>query len=268
MAQRTPFGGLLPATHMIFLSKDGQDEYINMFARGCGATSVSDFDYEATQDPIVLRGILKHKLMKRCWADGRDFYYMDTGYFRKGRWKVYHRIVKNNLQHTEIVPRPADRWEQLGRKFRPWQAGHKIVIAAPDEKPCKFYGIDLTTWINQTVATLKQHTDRPIVVRHRSPSLVDRIKTDPLAKALIDTHALVTFNSVAAVEAVFLGVPVFTLAPNAAAPVGSQDLSQIENPYRPEQDKLHAWACHLAYGQFHIDELKNGTAAKILFEHD
>ena len=36
MAQRTHAGRLLPATHMIFLSKDGQDEYINMFARGCG----------------------------------------------------------------------------------------------------------------------------------------------------------------------------------------------------------------------------------------
>jgi hypothetical protein len=54
---------------------------------------------------------------------------------------------------------------------------------------------------------------------------------------------------------------VFTLAPaNAAAPVGLQDLSQIDSPYYADTDKLYAWACHLAYGQFHIDELKNGSA--------
>jgi hypothetical protein len=253
---------------MIFLSKDGQDKYINRFAQGCGTIAVSDFDYEHTQDPIVLRGILKHKLMKRCWQDRRDFYYMDTGYFGNGRWKTWHRIVKNNLQHGDIVPRPSDRWERVKKNFCPWQTGHKIVIAAPDEKPCKFYNIELQDWINQTVATLKQHTDRPVVVRQRSRLRIDRIQNDTLEQALTDAHALVTFNSVAAVEAVFLGVPVFTLAPNAAEPVCSQDLSQIENPYRPNQDKLYAWACHLAYGQFHNDELSNGTAARILFEHD
>lgn len=253
---------------MIFLSKDGQDEYINRFAQGCGGVPVADFDYDDSNEPIVLRGILKHKIMKRCWEDGRDFYYMDTGYLRKGRWKVWHRIVKNNLQHDEIVPRPADRWQRLQRKFQPWRSGRNIVIAAPDEKPCIFYGIDLNTWIDQTVSTLKQYTDRPIVVRQRPKNRNDRLNNDTLEKSLLDAHALVTFNSVAATEAIFLGVPAFTLAPNAAAPVASQDLSQIENPYKPDQDKLHAWACHLAYGQFHNDELLDGTAARILFKHD
>jgi len=80
-------------------------------------------------------------------------------------------------------------------------------------------------------------------------------------------HALVTFKSVAAVESVMLGVPAFTLAPaNAAAPVANQDLGLIEKPYWPNQDKLYAWACHLAYGQFHNSEMRNGTALKILKE--
>jgi hypothetical protein len=83
-----------------------------------------------------------------------------------------------------------------------------------------------------------------------------------------DVHALVTFNSNAATESVMLGVPVFTLAPaNAANPVASQDLSQIESPYWADTDKLYAWACHLAYGQFHVKELKDGTAYRILNAH-
>lgn len=249
---------------MIFLSKDGEDEYINMLAKGLGGSPVDKFDYSASNDPIVLRGILKHKVMKRCWKDSRDFYYVDTGYFGNGQWKEWHRIVKNNLQLTEIQQRPGDRWEKHSIKFQPWVKGSKIIIAAPDEKPCKFYNIDLHDWIEQTVATLKQHTDRPIVVRQRAPRRQDRITTDTLAQALTDAHALVTFNSNAATESVLLGVPVFTLAPNAAEPVGLQDLTQIETPYYPVKDKLYAWASSLAYGQVHISEMKNGSALGII----
>ena len=249
---------------MIFLSKNGQDEYINMFARGCGYKPVADFDYNASQDPIVLRGILKHKLMKQCWQDGRTFYYVDTGYFGNGQWKTWHRITRNNLVQTKILSVPGDRWQRHGIKFSPWRRGSKIVIAAPDEKPCKFYGIDLDTWVQETVNKIKQHTDRPVIVRQRAPLRIDRIQNDTLAQALQDAHALVTFNSNAAVESVLLGVPVFTLAPNAAEPVALQDLGQIETPYYPDQDKLYAWASSLAYSQFHNSELANGTALKIL----
>jgi hypothetical protein len=77
----------------------------------------------------------------------------------------------------------------------------------------------------------------------------------------------VTFNSVAAVESVFHGIPAFTLAPaNAASPVALQDLAKINEPYYADQDKLYAWACHLAYGQFHINEFKDGSAKRMLEE--
>lgn len=261
---------------MIFLSKDGQDEYVNMFAHGSGYTPVSTekFVYEDSNEPIVLRGILKHKIMKRCWEEGRDFYYIDTGYFGNERtasnpngWKYWHRIVKNNLQHGEIIPRSDDRFKKFNKKFNPWKkTGSKILVAAPDEKPCKFYGTTKDAWVQKTVETIKKYTDRPIVVRERAAKRIDRIATDTLQAALDDdVYALVTFNSNAATEAIFHGIPVFTTAPaNAASPVSLQDLSQIENPYYPNNDKLYAWGCHLAYGQFHVNELKSGSAWRIL----
>lgn len=260
----------------IYLSKEGNDEYIKKIAAGADAAVVSteNFDYSESKNPIVLRGILKHKIMKRCWQDGRDFYYVDTGYFGNERtdsnpngWKYWHRIVKNDLQHGEIVPRPDDRWKKFNKKFNPWKKdGRKILIAAPDEKPCKFYGTTQEQWIKETVETIKKYTDREIVVRERAPKRIDRIKNSTLQEALDnDIFALVTFNSVAAVESVFQGIPVFTLAPvNAASPVAKQDLSQIENPYYADSDKLYAWACHLAYGQFHIEEMKTGAIWRIL----
>jgi hypothetical protein len=260
----------------VFLSKDGTDEYIEKLARSCGGkiTSTEDFVYENTTGPIILRGIMKHKIMKRCQQDSRDFYYVDTGYFGNEKsssnpngWKYWHRIVKNDLQHGEIISRPDDRFKQFNKMFAPWKKdGRKILIAAPDEKPCKFYNTTQQEWIENTINNLKQYTDRPIVVRERAPKRIDRITTDTLQSALDnDVFALVTFNSVAAVESIFHGIPAFTLAPaNAASPVSLQDLSKIENPYYPDEDKLHAWGCHLSYGQFHISEMASGKALKML----
>jgi len=263
-------------TDWIFLSKSGEDPYVNMFAKGCGTKSVADFIYDDSNSPIVLRGILKHKIMKRCWQDKRDFYYIDTGYWGNERttsnpngWKLWHRIVKNDLQHREIIKRPDDRWRRFNKQFTPWKkTGRKILVAAPDEKPCKFYGTTQEKWIDDTVNQIKKYTDRPIEVRYRAAKRIDRIVNDTLQQALsCDTFALVTFNSVAAIESVFYGIPAFTLAPtHAAIPVTSQDLSQIETPYYPDQDKLYAWACHLSYGQFHVDELRSGQVKYLLEE--
>lgn len=261
---------------MIFLSKDGNDPYINMFARGCNGqiTNTNKFVYEDSSEPLVLRGILKKKIIHKCLEDGRTFYYMDTGYFgneitdaNPNGWKNWHRIVKNNLQHTDIIPRSDDRFKHFNKKINPWKKdGRKILIAKPDEKPMRFYDYDLDIWLDYTVNEIKKYTDRPIVIRDRASKRLDRIQHNTLQEALDDdVFALVTFNSVAATESIFYGIPAFTLAPaNAAAPVSLQDLSKINEPYYPDYEKVYAWACHLSYGQFHVSEIRSGKAKSLL----
>ena len=263
-------------SNWIFISKGGEDPYINQFAQGCGVKTVNSdtFDYDASDDPIVLRGILKKKWIYKCWADNRDFYYMDTGYFgneatqsNPNGWKYWHRIVKNDLQHNEIIQRPDDRFLAFKKRFPAWKKdGRKILVAAPDEKPMKFYENDLEQWLTDTVNEIKKYTDRPVEVRRRDKHRTNRLIKNTLQQALNDdVFALVTFNSNAAVESIFEGIPVFALAPTSAAnPVGLKDLSKIENPYYPDKDKLYAWGCHLAYGQFHISEIKTGKAKRML----
>jgi hypothetical protein len=196
---------------------------------------------------------------------------MDSGYLgnrpsykNSHGWKHYHRIVPNNLQHEQVIPRASDRWNQLGLEISRRRQGRSILIVAPDEKPCKFYDIELDAWLTQTVDAIKQHTDRPIIMRERNKSRTER-KTNRVENALQDVHAVVTFNSIAATESVLAGTPVFVLAPcNAARPVANLDLAKIETPWFPDRDQIQAWANHLAYGQFHIDEFKNGSAERIL----
>ena len=262
---------------MIFLSKNGQDQYINEMAKGVKSnpTPTENFVYEQSKDPIVLRGILKKKIINNCWKDNRDFYYVDTGYFGNEKtasnpngWKYWHRIVKNNLQHGNIIDRPDDRLKKFNIKFNNWKKnGTKILIAKPDEKPMKFYGLDLDKWVTDTVNTIKQYTDRPVEIRDRAKHRLKRVNST-LQQALDDdVYTLVTFNSIAATEAVLHGIPAFTLAPcNAADPVSCQDLSQIEQPYYPDRDKVYKWACHLTYGQFHYSEMKNGDWWRIINE--
>lgn len=264
-------------TDWIFLSKHGEDQYIRRFAQGSGGHIVNtdDFDYEHSRAPLVLRGILKHKIMKRCWQDGRAFYYMDTGYLgnlpgagNPRGWKLWHRIVPNDLQHGNVVARLSDRWQRLGLQLHPRRHGRRVIVACPDQKPCDFYGIDRARWLQHTVERLQQLTDRPVVVRERVSNRQARVRIDPLSRVLQDdVHALVTFNSNAAVESILAGVPAIVTAPtHAAMPVAGRDLDQIETPFWADQDQLHAWVCHLAYGQFHVDELSDGTAYRILNE--
>src|SRR5210317_34736 len=155
----------------IFLSKGLNDPYINTFAKGCGSNPVDSntFDYDSSDNPIVLRGILKKKIIHKCFEDNRDFYYMDTGYFgneptdsNPHGWKYWHRIVKNDLQHGKILNRPDDRFKQFNKPIESWKRnGRKILLAVPDDKPMKFYDHDLEEWIQDTVEEIKRHTDRP-----------------------------------------------------------------------------------------------------------
>lgn len=261
----------------IYLSKNN-DEYVERLARGMRATvtDIDEFDYDVDpQSGLVLRGIMKHKLIKRCWQNGRRFRYMDTGYFgnrphprynRRG-WKVWHRLIDNDLQQRSLVQCPGDRWQYLDIDRQPWRSGRSIVIVAPDEKPCAAYGIKLNDWIQDIETQLVKHTDRPIVLRHRRRDIIkqNRSNDDSFARAIADAHAVITFNSNAAVECVISGVPVFiTHDVSAAGPVANRDLANIENPWLADQDLVMAWLHGLAYSQFHNHELEDGSAMRIL----
>mgnify|MGYP000911360323 CR=1 FL=1 len=260
----------------IYLSKGGQDPYINQFALAQRTPVVNsdDFFVDPTDHrPILLRGILKKTIIKKCWDYNRTFYYMDTGYFgnevtpsNPNGWKYWHRIVKNDLQHHDLVERPDDRLRLFKHlRLKEWKKGRNILLACPDEKPMKFYGLDLEQWIEETVNEIKKHTDRPIIIRRRDKQRAVRL-TNTLQEALNeDVHALVTFNSNAGVESIFEGVPVFYLSPtHAVSPVASNDISKIETPYYPSMDKRHAWFKHLSYSQFHVDEFRSGRAKRML----
>jgi hypothetical protein len=257
---------------MLCLSKNLLDPYVNQFAKGANL-AIQDYDEDFGKSTILIRGMTKRNLIQDCWKKNHTFYYMDSGYMgnyessaNPHSWKLWHRIVKNALQHSEIAHRPDDRFRRLNYTIHKRKTGAHILLVAPSEKPCRFYGINRDSWIAETVEQIKQHTDRPVRVRHKA-SRKQRI-SQTIFEDLLNCHATVTYQSVAAVESVLFGVPAFAVAPCAADPVCDKDLSLIENPTVQDQDKIYSWACHLAYGQFSVDEFKDGSAYRMLINEN
>lgn len=241
------------------------DPILQSFIQGCGGRISTWKREEDTSTPVVLRGITKRKEMTACQTAGRDFFYIDTGYFGNGKKKTYHRITLNNVQYFgPIIERPADRFAATGVQLTKFRPGTNILLAPPSQKLLNLYGIVLEDWLEQTQAEIQKHTDRPIVVRTKQ-GRATRVNDDTMAMALDrDVHCLVTFSSIAATEALLLGKPAITLGPNAAAPLCRTSIEDIENLYIPTLDEVNAWARHLAYCQFTEPEMRNGTAWRIL----
>ena len=226
--------------------------------------------------PQIFRGIIKIKHIHDCIKRGEDFYYMDTGYFgnfvsvgNPGGKKMYHRIVKNELQKTKIELKSPDRWQALVKSDRRlrwpgWKkGGDKILLVVSNPKSCHYFGYDMPQWLDETIATIKKHTDMEIVVRHKG-SRSDR-NSDSIYDVLDqNVFATVAFNSIAAMESIAYGVPAFVTVPCAASPLALNDLSKIATPWYPDALLVQQHCESLAYGQFTQEEIANGTAWKLL----
>lgn len=243
------------------------DPMLENFILGAGGQITTWDMIENQMTPVAIRGIAKRKQIHSCWEKGRDFYYIDTGYFGNGKRKLYHRITKNHLQNIyPTVHRSRDRLAATGWQPTKFRRGRNVLLCPPSAKVMKFFDLDLDQWMEETLTTLKSYTDRPIITRLKQSRSV-RQNDDTLAMALSqDVHCLVTFNSIAATEALLLGKPAITLGPNAAQNLCKQSLSDIETPYIPTLDEVEEWAAHLAYSQFTEEEMRSGYAWAILNE--
>lgn len=210
---------------MIFIRRSDTDRWIINISSG-KSILLSSFEYDKVSEPIVIRGMLYYKdLIKKCWKDNKTFYYIDTGYFgnyinnvNPSGQKIYHRLVKNDIQHTTFKSgMPDDRLKRTGVEvLQPPKNGEHILLVAPSKKPCMFYDIDLEEWKASTIQKIKQYTDRPIRVRDKADRTTRVAK--PIHKDFKDCHAVVTYQSIAAVEALMAGIPTFTDEATAADP--------------------------------------------------
>lgn len=232
-----------------------------------GFRKILDYSWDET-GPSFFWGFVgkNYHLVKEHIRLGLKWYFTDMPYW--GRWNglkeavnpnmdFYWRIVPNSTHVTWVNDYPNDRFKQLGVEVHDWQTGGDHILVCPSSPTMERF-IGQPGWTEQTVATLKRYTDRPIKIRHKprargtSGPAAARV---PFAEDARNAHAVVTSVSMSAVEAACLGIPVFTHEQGPASPIALWDLSKIETPIRPDRTK---WLNTLSYYQFTEKEIRQG----------
>lgn len=245
-----------------FLNRGGAgNQVIRAFAEsvGCRIAFAEDESAKLSDVPVVW-GVLRgsDRILAQAKAQGLYYFYIDHAYFHRGHGRTY-RIARNAYEAGPVRKCPSDRLENLGLEVAPWNdAGREIIVCPPTDHFMLAHGCP--DWLESTLTSLRSVTDRPLVVRTK-PQPGDAAV--PIPEALRTAHALVTHSSNVAIEAACLGTPVFVSPTSAAAPIGRTDLAEIENPVRPDRAP---WLAHLAYNQFSLDEIRDGSAWRMLLD--
>ena len=245
-----------------FLNRGGGgNPVIRAFAKGVGCRLAYAEDEPGLLSEIpVVWGVLREsdRILAQAKAQQLYFFYIDHAYFHRGHGNSY-RISRNRYEAGPVRDCPPDRFERLDVDVRPWRdSGTDIIVCPPTEYFMQAH--DCADWLDQTLATLEKHTDRPVIVRVKPQPGETAV---PLEQALETAHALVTHSSNVAIEAACLGTPVFVEPASAAVPVGLTDLRKIESPVYPDREP---WLAHLAYNEFSFEEIEEGTAWRLLME--
>lgn len=185
-------------------------------------------------------------LWQQAKAEGRDWYYIDNGYFDAGRG-AYYRITKNRLQHDGQGRSSGVRREALGVRVQPWRdgVGQNVVVCLQSDLFMETVaGVSPDDWQRQVQQYLGTQPVRRIIVRHWNADKARMAAT--LHNDLMNAALLVTWASSAAVEALLFGVPVWTSTQSAA--------HGIQPPFR------EAWANVLADQQWTLPEIEQGMA--------
>lgn len=263
-----------------FISIDKDDKIVLPFSHSVNATFINswkDIEGYSKDYSVIFRGMTGRKIVDLCEQSNKSYYYIDTGYIgNMQKRKDWHRIVKNGMQHSNIdYTLPNNRFKKIAiekpyLKFPGWKKdGKSILVVTPSEKPCKFYGIDRDVFVNNTINEIKKYSDRPVIIRDKV-NRRDRVGSGSLYNQLDNDNifAVVTYNSIAATEAIGYGVPCFTLAPNAADEFCEKDLTLIDTPKYEDKEKIEKWQHWLAYCQYTPKEMLNGTAIKLIRENN
>jgi len=256
------------------------EKYVESASKGmkdCELTSYKDVLDSKDCSKVVFMGVLRGTHLVYKWAEKskKDFYYIDRPYWGESRATPYWmRCVKNQHVKTFVDHRPDDRFKQQFKdEIKPFHKNGKyVLVVPPSHAMAEMFGRQ--DWLDNTMKTLKENTDRELVVREKpyNPEAVidasgkmlpgkSANNQPPKPFEWDKVHAIVTFNSSISIKALSNGVPAFANFDNPCMPVCEQDFSKIETPrYEDPRPVFNS----LAYGQFTQQEFRNGYYMEIL----
>jgi len=223
------------------------------FARGCGGT-VSVGSTLASGDVALFGSPHRWQLLQQAQAEGRQWYYGDHAYFGRRR---FFRATRGAYQLCDLSGYHDPRgFEQFAIAVKKWRSGSDILLCPNSPPYFERFGTTAEAWIEKTTSELRNYTGRTIRVRWKNGG------GGEFEYDLKNVHAVVVFTSVCGVHAALAGAASFATAPCASRAFGTDDLSRIENPVRP--DNRFEMACALAANQWTFGEMASGKAWKEL----
>ena len=221
--------------------------------------------------PVVIHNIIDNEqILKERMRCHRPFWFVDTGYTNfLIKHKTWHRLVANHV-HADIDPSlayPADRLHLLPSWPRPWnRQGNRILVVENSDNHYELFDQSLTEWRAGVERDLRFWCERNahwrVEYKAKDPDKKNRVSVyQYLSDAPKSWYCVITDCSAAAIEAIWLGIPVITLKQHISQPVARTSIQQIDDLYR---GPIGNWLCALTYNQFTMDEIRDGTAVKLL----
>jgi hypothetical protein len=177
-------------------------------------------------------------------AAGRDVLVMELGYL--GNRREVASCGFNGLNGRAWHPSGFGRGKQWQHLLKPTHAGDYALIIGQCFGDRSVRGVDFTRWAQTTA----EQIDMPVYYRPHpvAPSKIHglRTHTGTLEDALNRAHKVITFNSNVGVDAVLNGCTV----------IAHDEGSMVFNP---PTDRM-AWLNEIAYCQWSMQELRDGTA--------
>jgi hypothetical protein len=201
---------------------------------------------------------------------GKPVIVAEVGMIQRGQtWKI--GINGTGINSYNFDNLMANRAASLDLKLQPWRNGSNIVIAMQRQDSEQWHGQPpMNQWLESTVAEIKKHSDRPVVIRSHPRSgcnippgcLIDRphfhagsYDDFDFERVLGTAHCVLNWNSGPGSQALIAGVPAFVGHTSLASPIANWDLSQIENPPRPDRT---VWLEQLAHTEWTVEEIRSG----------
>ena len=247
------------------------------FREGCKRNRVSVTEHNSAADVAVIWSQLWTGRMapnREVWQEfttaRKPVIVMEVGQLMRGvTWKMGINGVNARAQWGEGSQQ--DRAKLLSMRLQPWHQGDHILIAMQRSDSEQWAGLPpADQWLTQTIARIREHSDRPIVVRphprqrltpmpgvtiQQPQSLRGTYDEFDFRSSLGRAWAVVNENSGPGSQAIIDGVPAFVGADSMAVPVANTDFAQIENPLMPERS---AWLEQLCHTEWTVSEIRSG----------
>jgi hypothetical protein len=208
---------------------------------------------------------------------GRPVIVIDVGYLQRGvTWRIGVNHINRKANFGTHQPLDPDRPAKLGVALKQADKHPEILIALQHSRSLQTESIkDSAAWALEKVSEIRQHSDRPIVIR---PHPRDRVVIGNVSsgvrvehpRRLVGTydsydwndryHAVVNHNSGPGVLAAIAGVRPVVDESSLAWPV-SVSMDSIEKPYCQDRQQ---WLIELSHCEYTVPEIESGVWLKKL----